>query len=118
MYSLLTVSWLQSVVGLAVPMWDLVVHRKLDKKGSPSKSGLQKSHWASAILVGVAMVARGEIGLLIIQLGLNDTTFLSEEAFLVSIWGIVLNTIIGPVSVGLLLRRSGRTIAEDPRWGT
>lgn len=65
----------------------------------------------------MAMVARGEIGLLIIQLGLNDTSFLSQEAFLVAIWAIVLNTIIGPVSVGLLLRRFDRIIAEDPRWG-
>lgn len=63
------------------------------------------------------MVARGEIGLLIIQLGLNDTTFLSEEAFLVSIWAIVLNTILGPLSVGLLLNRSEENIAKDPRWG-
>lgn len=63
------------------------------------------------------MVARGEIGLLIIQLGLNDTSFLSEEAFLVSIWAIVLNTILGPLAVGLLLNRSEETIAKDPRWG-
>lgn len=63
------------------------------------------------------MVARGEIGLLIIQLGLNDTSFLSEETFLVSIWAIVLNTILGPLCVGLLLNRSEDTIAKDPRWG-
>lgn len=63
------------------------------------------------------MVARGEIGLLIIQLGLNDTSFLSEEAFLVSIWAIVLNTILGPLFVGLLLNRAENTIANDPRWG-
>lgn len=63
------------------------------------------------------MVARGEIGLLIIQLGLNDTSFLSEEAFLVAIWAIVLNTILGPLSVGLLLNKFEETIANDPRWG-
>lgn len=76
-----------------------------------------KSHWTSATLLGMAMVARGEIGLLIIQLGLNDTSFLTEEAFLVAIWAIVLDTIIGPVSVGLLLRKFDKAIAEDPRWG-
>lgn len=65
----------------------------------------------------MAMVARGEIGLLIIQIGLNQTTFLSEEAFLVAIWAIVLNTIIGPVLVGLLLKRADQAIANDPRWG-
>lgn len=63
------------------------------------------------------MVARGEIGLLIIQLGLNDTSYLSEEAFLVAIWGIVLNTVIGPMAVGLLLRKFDRAIADNPRWG-
>lgn len=63
------------------------------------------------------MIARGEIGLLIIQLGLNDTPYLSEEAFLVAIWGIVLNTVIGPMAVGLLLRKFDRAIADNPRWG-
>lgn len=63
------------------------------------------------------MVARGEIGLLIIQIGLNETSFLSEEAFLVAIWSIILNTIIGPLSVGLLLRKFDRTIADSARWG-
>lgn len=63
------------------------------------------------------MVARGEIGLLIIQLGLNDTDFLSEEAFLVAVWAIVLNTIIGPVSVTLLLKKSEKAISGDPQWG-
>lgn len=63
------------------------------------------------------MTARGEIGLLIIQLGLNTTSALSEEAFLVAIWAIVLNTILGPVSVALLLKRREKEIAGDPRWG-
>lgn len=65
----------------------------------------------------MAMMARGEIGLLIIQLGLNTTTALSEEAFAVAIWGIVLNTILGPVSVALLLKRRENAIAGNPRWG-
>lgn len=81
------------------------------------KSRLLTTHWAPATLLGMAMVARGEIGLLINQLGLNDTSFLSEEAFLVAVWAIVLNTIIGPVSVGLLLAKFDKMIAEDPRWG-
>lgn len=63
------------------------------------------------------MIARGEIGLLIIQLGLNTTSALSEEAFLVAVWAIVLNTILGPVSVALLLKRTEQVIGGDPRWG-
>lgn len=73
--------------------------------------------WTSATLLGMAMIARGEIGLLIIQLGLNSTSALSEEAFLVAIWAIVLNTVLGPVSVALLLKKSEQTIAGDARWG-
>lgn len=103
----------KAVVGLSLPLWDL-----LSRQGSQIKpqSGVP-SDWAPAALLGMAMVARGEIGLLIIQLGLNDTTFLSEEAFLVAIWAIVLNTIVGPLFVGLLLNRLEEVIANDPRWG-
>lgn len=97
--------------------WDVVTLELRSKGESVPKRSRQTSHWIPATLLGMAMVARGEIGLLIIQLGLNDTSFLSEEAFLVAIWAIVLNTIIGPVSVGILLRRFDKTIADDPRWG-
>jgi hypothetical protein len=48
---------------------------------------------------------------------LNETPFLTQEAFVVGVWAIVLNTIIGPVLVGLLLKRVGPDIAADPRWG-
>ena len=73
--------------------------------------------WKPATFLGMAMVARGEIGLLIIQIGLNDTPFLTEEAFTTATWAIVLNTIIGPVAVGLLLKNQGRTIYNHFRWG-
>ncbi|KAI3391591.1 hypothetical protein diail_7049 [Diaporthe ilicicola] len=102
----------KGVVGLSIPMWDL-----LSQRSSVSQCKQASSNWAPATLLGMAMVARGEIGLLIIQIGLNDTSFLSEEAFLIAIWAIVLNTILGPLAVGLLLNRSEETIAKDPRWG-
>lgn len=102
----------KAVVGLSIPFWDLV------SRGPQVKQQRRlPGDWAPAALLGMAMVARGEIGLLIIQLGLNDTNFLSEEAFLVAIWAIVLNTILGPLSVGILLNRLEETIANDPRWG-
>lgn len=63
------------------------------------------------------MVARGEIGLLIIQVGLNETPFLSEEAFITAAWAIILNTIIGPMSVGLLLGRERAVLYHDEVWG-
>lgn len=65
----------------------------------------------------MAMVARGEIGLLIIQVGLNQTPFLSEPAFVTAAWAIILNTIIGPMSVGLLLGRQRLVIYSDETWG-
>lgn len=107
----------QVVVGLSVPFWDLTFPGGGDQGNPVSKGKSIMFNWTSATLLGMAMVARGEIGLLIIQLGLNDTDFLSEEAFLVCIWGIVLNTIIGPLSVGFLLHRFDRTIASSTRWG-
>ena len=68
-------------------------------------------------MLGMAMVARGEIGLLIIQVGLNETPFLSEAAFVTAAWAILLNTVIGPVSVGLLLRTHRLAVYGDERWG-
>lgn len=70
----------------------------------------------AALLLGGAMVARGEIGLLIIQLGFNDTSYVSEAGFAMAVWAILLNTLVGPVLVGALLRREGRGIVEG-RWG-
>jgi len=96
-----------------VPLADLASIRPVTKIRA-----LAKQTWAPATLLGMAMVARGEIGLLIIQIGLNQTPFLSEEAFITAAWAIVLNTIIGPVGVGVLLGKLGKHICDDPRWGT
>jgi len=103
------------VVGMCVPISDFFTNRKT--RVSIDKSGVRVANWASATLLGTAMVARGEIGLLIIQIGLNETSYLSQKAFIIGIWAIVLNTIIGPVAVGILLRQIGTEIADDPRWG-
>ncbi|KAH7374124.1 sodium-hydrogen antiporter [Cadophora sp. MPI-SDFR-AT-0126] len=73
---------------------------------------------ALAALLGMEMVAHGDIGILITQIGLNQTPFMSETAFITAAWAIVLNTIIGPVGVGVLLGKLGKQICDDPRWGT
>lgn len=72
--------------------------------------------WLSALLLGSAMVARGEIGLLIIEIGYNSTPYVSEEGFITGVWAILLNTIIGPVSVGLLVKFYGKRVGEG-KWG-
>ncbi|KAL4898877.1 hypothetical protein BDW74DRAFT_189883 [Aspergillus multicolor] len=72
--------------------------------------------WLSGLLLGSAMVARGEIGLLIIEIGYNETSYVSQEGFITGVWAILLNTIIGPVSVGLLVKFYGKRIGEG-EWG-
>jgi hypothetical protein len=62
------------------------------------------------------MVARGEIGLLIIEIGYNDTSYVTEDGFITGVWAILLNTIIGPVTVGLLVKAYGKRIGEG-EWG-
>ncbi|KAK3904490.1 Cation/H+ exchanger [Staphylotrichum tortipilum] len=103
------------VVGLVVPAWDFLSSRLRRTPGEGPRT--LAASWAPATLLGAAMVARGEIGLLIIQIGLSETPFLTQKAFVIGVWAIVLNTIIGPVLVGVLLKRVGADIASDPRWG-
>lgn len=86
------------------------------KPHPPTSTSRRKPPLPAALLLGGAMVARGEIGLLIIQLGFNDTHYLSEAGFATAVWAILLNTLVGPVLVGTLLRREGRGIVEG-RWG-
>lgn len=104
-------------MGLSVPIWDFIFPNSGKQEKLAFRIRSSMSNWTSATLLGMAMVARGEIGLLIIQLGLNDTMFVSEEAFLVCIWAIVLNTIVGPLSVGFLLHKFDRNIGTSTQWG-
>lgn len=70
----------------------------------------------AAAFMGAAMVARGEIGLLIAQLARGGSEHapgggvpgvLSEEPFLLCIWAILLCTLVGPVALGYCVRRWG-----------
>ncbi|KAI0829234.1 Sodium/hydrogen exchanger [Trametes gibbosa] len=67
----------------------------------------------TAVFMGVAMVARGEIGLLIAQLARGDSSsgrnpgLLSTEPFLLCIWAILLCTLVGPISLGFIVRKWG-----------
>ena len=87
-----------------------------------------------ASILGLAMVARGEIGYLIASLAETDGIFSSSkqqnsgssELYLVVVWAITLCTIIGPVCVGTLVKRVKTLQAqrvnsggEDPlgSWG-
>lgn len=62
------------------------------------------------------MVARGEIGLLIVEIGYNSTPYVSDAGFYTAVWAILLNTIIGPMVVGLLIKFRGKAIGNG-HWG-
>ncbi|KAH8919857.1 Sodium/hydrogen exchanger [Atractiella rhizophila] len=67
-------------------------------------------------ILGCAMVARGEIGFLISSLADSRAIFSnseggdgeSDQIFLIIIWAIMVCTIVGPLSVGLLVKRVKR----------
>jgi hypothetical protein len=50
------------------------------------------------------MVARGEIGFLIVQIGYNQTSYVSDAGLNIAIWATLLNTIIGPIILVLLIK--------------
>ncbi|KAL4804990.1 Sodium/hydrogen exchanger family-domain-containing protein [Aspergillus unguis] len=93
-----------------------------------------KSLYPASIL-SLAMVARGEIGYLIASLAESNQIFgqtepgTSSETYLVVVWAISLCTLVGPISVGSLVRRvkslqqqrerAGAGAAGDPLgvWG-
>jgi len=76
-----------------------------------------KSLYPAAIL-GSAMVSRGEIGFLISSVAEANGVFGEEggsEEFLVVTWAILLCTLIGPISVGLLVKRCKRLQQAERR---
>lgn len=120
----------KALVGTVVPAHDwlhaLHSRRRRPKGGGPSavdpkadpaaERGAAQLHLVPASLLGMAIVARGEIGLLIIEIGYNNTSYVSKAAFLTSVWAILLNTIIGPVAVGMILKYKGKALAAGS-WG-
>ncbi|KAK7467406.1 hypothetical protein VKT23_004461 [Stygiomarasmius scandens] len=70
------------------------------------------SNSKSALLLGFAMVARGEIALIVAQLarpllvGDGDTNL--SECFAVVIWAILVDTVVGAAVVGFLFRREAK----------
>ncbi|KAH1272405.1 hypothetical protein KXW56_001362 [Aspergillus fumigatus] len=132
-FSLLMVA-AKFAVGIWLPLWKYLPllwppkRKELSKEGhgaqelqndSPrEKNGRSyvNTTWLSGLLLGSAMVARGEIGLLIIEIGFNETSYVSEDAFITGVWAILLNTIIGPMAVGLLVKFYGKRIGEG-EWG-
>lgn len=97
------------------------------KLTTPTASGRNTHHNTDAakplsiypgIIVGCAMVARGEIGFLISALAESNGIF-GEEAdssiFLVVTWAIIICTVVGPILVGTLVKRVKRLKGEAKR---
>lgn len=78
---------------------------------APPKSVLAR-RLPKALFLGLAMVARGEIALIVAQLarplltGDNGNGATNEEPFAVVIWAILVTTVCGAVGVGIVLRRT------------
>ena len=117
------------------------VQRTTELQNGPSISHIQSDHdvpryddeeqtlpgppHSIAILVGFAMVARGEIGFLISSLSQSSGTLdlrhpagataeiLGDGLFLVITWAVALCTIAGPVGVGIVVKRLRQGNAHD-----
>ena len=58
-----------------------------------------------ALLLGMAMTTRGEIGFLIAAVAQAGGILSPQELYLVVVWGIILCTLFGPIGVGLVTRK-------------
>ena len=61
-----------------------------------------------ALLLGMAMTTRGEIGFLIAAVAQTGGILYPQELYLVVVWGITLCTLFGPIGVGLVARKIER----------
>jgi len=57
------------------------------------------------LLVGFAMISRGEIGFLIAGVAQTTNVLVPLDLYLVVIWGILICTLIGPICVGVIVRK-------------
>jgi hypothetical protein len=92
------------------------------KKKKPQIPKPPRSLYPASIL-GAAMVARGEIGFLVSSIAQSNGIFAANEGdeassdlFLVVTWAILICTVVGPVAVGLMVKRV-RRLQEAERKG-
>ncbi|KAL9084514.1 MAG: hypothetical protein Q9165_008017 [Trypethelium subeluteriae] len=101
-------SFLMALGKLLCGIWFIGHRAETVTQSDHAESDNRRSLYPAAIL-GSAMVARGEIGFLVSSLaasnGIFDSSGYSADVFLIVTWAIVLCTILGPVAVGLLMRK-------------
>ena len=89
---------------------DAIHHVATHKESNPVYPGL---------LLGMAMTTRGEIGFLIAAVAQSASVISPEKVHLVIIWGILLCTLMGPIVVGIIVRRIKKVGREQVlgKWG-
>lgn len=106
-----------TAAGATNPSQEEQSHAPISRTTSSNLPPKPRSLYPASIL-GLAMVARGEIGYLIASLAETDGIFAkssssssqqqssgSSEMYLVVVWAITLCTVIGPICVGTLVKR-------------
>ncbi|KAK6332353.1 hypothetical protein TWF696_003071 [Orbilia brochopaga] len=100
-----------------------------NEDGTPSKeptSSAEKDNKPAvslypALILGLAMVARGEISFLIASIASANGIFTSggdggdDDVFVIVVWAAVICTVVGPLGVGLLVRRVKRLEERQKR---
>jgi Kef-type K+ transport system membrane component KefB len=72
--------------------------------------------WTHGIAAGVAMITRGELGLLLAQQALTSK-ILSESCFIVVCWAVILCTLFPPFFFNILIQRYKHTMVEQDEDG-
>ncbi|ORY66940.1 Sodium/hydrogen exchanger family-domain-containing protein [Leucosporidium creatinivorum] len=95
-------------------------------EGQPSSKAelFKKETLPAGAFLGIALVARGEVGVLILQVAYSSSSstdgtgsrVLGTEAYLVALWAVAVCTIVGPVAFSWLAKRFGASIYKG-RWG-
>jgi Kef-type K+ transport system membrane component KefB len=69
--------------------------------------------WTHGVAAGLAMITRGELGLLLAQQALSNK-ILSESCFIVVCWAVILCTLFPPFFFGILIKRFKDEILDTP----
>ena len=78
----------------------------------------------AAVLLGLAMTTRGEIGFLVAAVAQSAGVLQPPDVYIVIMWAIILCTLLGPIGVGLIARKikgvattESNKIAILGKWG-
>jgi hypothetical protein len=70
-----------------------------------TSSSVRHKNLYPALLLGLSMTTRGEIGFLIAAIAQSSSILAPSEVYLVVLYGILLCTFFGPIGVGVIGRR-------------